>query len=54
MEQKLQTYNNDLQVQEIKLDKAIQKFLERQNYEHYDIQKVDIETYNVPLCQDQS
>ncbi len=44
MEQKLQTYNNDLQVQEIKLDKAIQKFLERQNYEHYDIQKVDIET----------
>lgn len=44
MEQKLQTYTNNLQVQEIKLDKAIQKFLERQNYEHYDIQKVDIET----------
>ena len=44
MEQKLQTYNSDLQVQEIKLDKAIQKFLERQDYEHYDIQKVDIET----------
>jgi len=44
MEQKLQTYNNNLQVQEIKLDKTIQKFLERQNYEHYNIQKVDIET----------
>jgi DNA helicase HerA-like ATPase len=44
MEQKLQTYNNNLQIQEIKLDKAIQKFLERQNYEYYDIQKVDIET----------
>jgi len=44
MEQKLQTYNNELQVQEIKLDKAIQKFLERQDYEYYDIQKVDIET----------
>lgn len=34
----------DLTIQEVKLDKAIQNFLERQSYESFDIQNVDIET----------
>ena len=33
----LQVYNNMLNVQEIKLDKAIQNFLERNLYETYNI-----------------
>ncbi|MGJ0303755.1 DUF87 domain-containing protein [Aliarcobacter cryaerophilus] len=41
----LQVYNNMLNVQEIKLDKAIQNFLERNLYETYNIstQSIDIE-----------
>ena len=41
----LQVYNNMLNVQEIKLDKAIQNFLERNLYETYNIstQNIDIE-----------
>ncbi|WNL16888.1 helicase HerA domain-containing protein [Aliarcobacter cryaerophilus] len=41
----LQVYNNMLNVQEIKLDKAIQNFLERNSYENYNIatQDMDIE-----------
>ena len=35
--------SNNLNVQEIKLDKAIQNFLERNSYENYDINRVDIE-----------
>jgi len=42
--QDVKPYNSSLEVQEIKLDKAIQNFLERREYEHYDIQKLDIET----------
>ncbi len=34
---------NNLNIQEIKLDKAIQNFLERNSYENYNIEKVDIE-----------
>jgi len=45
MKQTLQTYNKDnLEIQEIKLDKSIQNFLERRYYESYDIKRVDIET----------
>ena len=41
----LQVYNNMLNVQEIKLDKSIQNFLERNSYENYNIatQDMDIE-----------
>jgi DNA helicase HerA-like ATPase len=35
--------SSDLSIQEIKLDKAIQSFLERNSYENYDIKRVDIE-----------
>ena len=42
---KISTYSIDNKdIQEVKLDKAIQNFLERRSFEHYDIQKVDIET----------
>ncbi len=42
---KISTYSVDNKdVQEAKLDKAIQNFLERRSFENYDIQKVDIET----------
>lgn len=34
---------SDLSIQEIKLDKAIQNFLERNSYENYDVRRVDIE-----------
>jgi len=44
VEVQLQTYDNESQIQEVKLDKAIQNFLERNSYEQYDIEKVDIET----------
>ena len=35
--------SSNLSIQEIKLDKAIQNFLERNSYENYDINRVDIE-----------
>ncbi len=46
MKQELDTYNNNVKVAEIQLDKTIQNFLERRGYEYYDIkkQKIDIET----------
>ncbi len=44
VERHLQTYSGDLAIQEVKLDKMIQDFLERRNYEKYNIKKVDIET----------
>lgn len=37
-------YDDKAKVFEIELDKAIQNFLERRDFENYDIQKVDIET----------
>lgn len=40
---KLQTYDYQSEVREIKLDKAIQNFLERNCYETYDAQKMDVE-----------
>jgi len=40
----LTTYSENDNITEVKLDKVIQKFLERNSYEMYDIQKVDIET----------
>ncbi|OHE10074.1 MAG: hypothetical protein A2513_08225 [Sulfurimonas sp. RIFOXYD12_FULL_33_39] len=39
----LKSYKEDIDIQEIKLDKAIQNFLERNSYENYDVVKVDIE-----------
>ena len=36
-------YSKDKNIIEVKLDKAIQNFLERNSYEHYNIQKIDIE-----------
>ncbi|MEA3374490.1 MAG: hypothetical protein U9Q62_12470, partial [Campylobacterota bacterium] len=44
VKKELETYDNNVSVREIQLDKAIQNFLERRAYENYDIQKVDIET----------
>lgn len=43
MTMKLQTYDYQSEVREIKLDKAIQNFLERNCYETYDAQKMDVE-----------
>lgn len=43
MERELKTYTNNLTIEEIKLDKIIQHFLERKNYENYNIEKVEIE-----------
>jgi len=40
---KIKTYSKNKNIKEIKLDKAIQNFLERNSYEQYDIEKVDIE-----------
>ncbi|MGJ0290735.1 DUF87 domain-containing protein [Aliarcobacter cryaerophilus] len=39
----LQVYNNMLNVQEIKLDKSIQNFLERNSYENYNIATQDMD-----------
>jgi len=39
----IEIYNNSVKVTEIQLDKAIQNFLERRDYETYDVQKVDVE-----------
>ncbi len=42
MNNNLKTHINN--IKEIKLDKVIQGFLERKNYENYDVQNIDIET----------
>ena len=43
MKKNIEVYSgNNLNIQEIKLDKAIQNFLERNSYENYDIKRVDI------------
>ena len=44
MENNLEVYETNLEIKEVKLDKAIQNFLERNNYEQYNIEKIDIET----------
>ena len=42
--QQLQTYDNDFQLEEIKLDRAIQNFLERRDYEFYNVSRLEQET----------